>query len=255
MPRPGSSVNGKPRPASVCASWPRSEPTNSMVPRSWPGVDQRLGDGQGRLQVARRAPAGHQGVPPGARAPPVVGVAADGHARTRRRRWAGGLRPERSCRAMFIRMPTAARVITSDEPPKEMNGSGMPVTGSTPMTAPMLMTAWLVIQVVTPTATQAAEAVGGPSGRPEPVPGQREEQPQDGDGADEAELLAHHREDEVGVGVGQGAPLLPPAAQPEAEEVARPEPDERLPDLVARARTGGRPGSRTTGSGPGGRSC
>ena len=109
-------------------------------------------------------------------------------------------------------MPTAARVITSDDPPKEMKGSGMPVTGSTPMTAPMLITAWLVIQVVTPDGQQAAEPVGGPGGRPEPVPGQGEEQAQDDDGADQAELLAHHREDEVGVGVGQGPPLL--AARP-----------------------------------------
>ena len=137
---------------------------------------------------------------------------------------------------MFIRMPTAARVITSDEPPKEMNGRGIPVTGSTPITAPMLMTAWLVIHVVTPDGHQAAEAVRGPDGRPVPVPGEGEEQAHDAHRADQAELLPHHREDEVGVGVRQGAPLLPPAAEAEAEEVAGAEADQRLPDLVARAR-------------------
>jgi len=31
----------------------------------------------------------------------------------------------------------ATMVITSEDPPNEMNGSGMPVTGSKPITAPM----------------------------------------------------------------------------------------------------------------------
>ena len=54
----------------------------------------------------------------------------------------------------------ADRVITSDDPPKEMKGRGIPVTGRTPMTAPMLMTAWLVIHVVTPTATRQPKRSG-----------------------------------------------------------------------------------------------
>ena len=208
-----------------------------MVPRSWPTVDQRLGDGQGRLQVSRGPAARHQCVPPSARArarrrasfPSVTPgrVVAAG-----RPAW----RADRSCSAMFIRMPMAARVITSDEPPKEMNGRGMPVTGSTPITAPMLMIAWLVIQVVTPTATRQPKRSGARTGGPVAVPGQGEEQAHDADGADQAELLPHHREDEVGVGVGQGPPLLAPAAESEAEQVAGAEADERLPHLVARAR-------------------
>ena len=51
-------------------------------------------------------------------------------------------------------------VITSDDPPKEMKGSGIPVTGSSPMTAPMLMTAWLVIQHVAATASSAPKRSG-----------------------------------------------------------------------------------------------
>ena len=54
----------------------------------------------------------------------------------------------------------AAIVMIRDDPPKEMKGSGMPVTGRTPMTAPMLITAWLVIQVVMPTARRLPNRSG-----------------------------------------------------------------------------------------------
>ena len=47
----------------------------------------------------------------------------------------------------------AARVTTSDEPPNDTNGSGTPVMGRTPTTAPMLTKAWMRIQLVTPVAT------------------------------------------------------------------------------------------------------
>ena len=39
-------------------------------------------------------------------------------------------------------MPIAASVTSRAEPPKLTSGSGMPVIGSRPTTAPMLMTAW-----------------------------------------------------------------------------------------------------------------
>ena len=49
-------------------------------------------------------------------------------------------------------MPIAASVTTRALPPSEMNGSGRPVIGSSPTTPPMLITAWLTSQVVTPAA-------------------------------------------------------------------------------------------------------
>ena len=39
-------------------------------------------------------------------------------------------------------MPRASSVVTSADPPAETSGSGTPMTGSSPMTAPMLMIAW-----------------------------------------------------------------------------------------------------------------
>ncbi len=58
-------------------------------------------------------------------------------------------------RAMLMSTPAAAIVITSDEPPNEMNGSGIPVTGSTPTTAPTLMTVSAPTHATNPSASSA----------------------------------------------------------------------------------------------------
>jgi len=47
-------------------------------------------------------------------------------------------------------IPTAASVTTSDDPPKLTSGSGIPVIGSNPVTAAMLMTACDMIIAVSP---------------------------------------------------------------------------------------------------------
>ena len=48
----------------------------------------------------------------------------------------------------------------SELPPAEMNGSGMPVTGNSPTTTPMLMNAWMLIQDVMPPASSAPNVSG-----------------------------------------------------------------------------------------------
>ena len=60
-------------------------------------------------------------------------------------------------------MPIAAKLITSDEPPADTNGSGMPVTGISPTTTAMLMNAWMQIQPVIPAASSAPNVSGAPS--------------------------------------------------------------------------------------------
>ena len=60
-------------------------------------------------------------------------------------------------------MPTAAKLTTSDDPPAETNGSGMPVTGMSPTTTAMLMNAWMQIQPVIPAARRAPKVSGAPS--------------------------------------------------------------------------------------------
>jgi len=57
-------------------------------------------------------------------------------------------------------MPTAAKLIVSDEPPALTNGSVMPVIGSRATTTPMLMNAWTQSQVVMPAASKAPNVSG-----------------------------------------------------------------------------------------------
>ena len=103
---------------------PRSLPTKWIVARSWPRATSASADGEAGEHVAGGAAAGdeRQGRDGRSATPHQVGA-------------------RRRCRATFSRMPAAAIVTSSDEPPKDMNGSGTPVTGSRPITAPMLMNA------------------------------------------------------------------------------------------------------------------
>ena len=47
-------------------------------------------------------------------------------------------------------MPRANMLVMSEDPPEDTSGSGTPMTGSRPMTAPMLMRACTRIQVMMP---------------------------------------------------------------------------------------------------------
>lgn len=64
---------------------------------------------------------------------------------------------------MDRRIPTAAKLTTSDDPPEETNGSVMPVMGSSETTTPMLMSAWSVSHAVMPIASSAPNVSGAPS--------------------------------------------------------------------------------------------
>ena len=87
--------------------------------------------------------------------------------------------------------------------------------------------------------------VGVAGGDPEARVGQRGEQRQHRERADEAQLLADDREDEVVVGVGQVAPLGAALPQPDAEQPAVGERVERLLGLEPGLQRVGRcPGER-----------
>ena len=64
---------------------------------------------------------------------------------------------------MFTRIPAAASVMTIDVPPYETNGSGIPVTGRRPSTAPMLITASVAIQATRPAASSIPNRSGASS--------------------------------------------------------------------------------------------
>ena len=71
-----------------------------------------------------------------------------------------GLTSRRVSREIDRRIPTAAKLTSSDEPPALTNGSVMPVIGSSTTTTPMLMKAWSVSQAVMPTASRAPNVSG-----------------------------------------------------------------------------------------------
>ena len=78
----------------------------------------------------------------------------------------------------------------------------------------------------------AHERVLGAQRDPDPGVGDGQEEREHQQGADQAELLAEHGEDEVGVGLGQGAPLLLAGRDALAEDAAarhREQPVRRLP--------------------------
>ena len=112
----------------------------------------------------------------------------------------------------------------------------MPDTGSRPTTAPRLIAAWPTIHVVTPAASSMPKRSGAVRATWNPTSAEPGEQPEHEQAADEAELLADDREDEVGVRVGEEHPLGPARAEPDAVDAAAAERDQRLRDLVAGVR-------------------
>ena len=112
----------------------------------------------------------------------------------------------------------------------------MPDTGRTPTTAPRLIAAWPTIQAVTPAASSMPNRSGARRATRKPTRPNAGEQREHEDAADEPELLADDREDEVGVRVGQEHPLGATRAEPDAVDAAAAERDQRLGDLVAGVR-------------------
>ena len=61
---------------------------------------------------------------------------------------------------MESKTPTAPSETINDDPPNETNGSGTPVIGSSPVTAPRFTSAWMASQAVMPPARRRPNASG-----------------------------------------------------------------------------------------------
>ena len=61
---------------------------------------------------------------------------------------------------MDRRIPTAAKLIVSEEPPALMKGKVIPVIGRSATTTPILMNAWTHSPVVMPAASRAPKVSG-----------------------------------------------------------------------------------------------
>jgi hypothetical protein len=71
-----------------------------------------------------------------------------------------GAGPSTVSREIANRIPTAAKLTTSEVPPALTNGSVMPVTGRRLTTTQMLMKAWKHSQIVIPAASSAPNVSG-----------------------------------------------------------------------------------------------
>ena len=97
----------------------------------------------------------------------------------------------------------------------------------------MLKNACTAIIVVRPSATNEPNVSSARIEMRRPAPRDHAEAEQDAGGADEPELLADDRVDEVGVRLGQVEQLLHAGHQPAAEDAAGADGDQRLDDLEA----------------------
>ena len=130
-------------------------------------------------------------------------------------------------------MPSATIVVTSADPPLETSGSGIPIIGSSPITAPMFTSAWPSTQASTPPVAILTNSVVGAHDHPEePEAEQAANSSEHAERAGQPELLADDREDEVVVRLRQPGPLLPAGAEPDPPPAAggqRPQPVRGLP--------------------------
>ena len=102
------------------------------------------------------------------------------------------------------------------------------------------MNAWKPIQMPMPCATKRGEMALALRRLPRDGEGARDDPGEERDHhrhAGEAELLGEHREQEVGVRLGQVVQLLDARAQADAEPFAAAEGDQRVRELVAACRT------------------
>ena len=137
---------------------------------------------------------------------------------------------------MFCSRPTASIPANIELPPYDTNGSGTPVTGMMPRHIPMFWNAWKPNQQAMPAAatrpnTSSVRAAIS-SARQMTIAEQRDQHA----GAEQAELLAGDREDEVGVLLGhEPRARLRAVEQPLAEQPAVADGDPGLLDVVAGA--------------------
>ncbi len=135
-------------------------------------------------------------------------------------------------RLIESRIPIAARLMVSADPPALMNGSGMPVTGRSAVTTIMLTKAWAMSHVVMPHGEQPGERVRRIDGDPVALVGDDDEQGDDRERADKTPLLADDREDEVRRGRRQIEELLAALTEPKAGDPSQGERHQRLDRVV-----------------------
>ncbi len=128
------------------------------------------------------------------------------------------------CSETLRRRPHATRVMTREEPPCERNGSGVPVTGTSPTVTLMLTSAWMRHGRGQSPGEKTGRSCPEPCARPR-SPARQERQNRPGPAAPpiNPQLLADDREDEVGTRERQEVQLLG-ALPPDPARSLPPEP-------------------------------
>ncbi len=114
---------------------------------------------------------------------------------------------------------------------RRRTAAGCPWSGRSARTTQRLIAAWTTIIAVAPAARKPAKASGARRAARRPRQATTPKQSHQPGGSHEAELLAHDREDEVGVRIRQEEELLPAAAEAVAEPAAGAHRDEGLDGL------------------------
>src|SRR5712692_3235276 len=117
-----------------------------------PAIAQGGGQCQARVDMPGRSSARHEDVQRHDQSPCVLARRRLGRESSAGAGARGPRTATTSARPIESSTPTAPNETTSDEPPKEMNGSGTPVMGSTPVAPPRLMSVWIANHPTIPAA-------------------------------------------------------------------------------------------------------
>ena len=203
--------------------------TRASIPRAVPAnVTTRVGHAAAAARAPRRCPdRGGRPVPP-----PAI-TTASGFMHLATGSAVVTTCDEDACCDTFSRMPMPIRLISSDDPPALTNGSGMPFGGSSPEHHADVEERLERHHRRQADREEGAEAIRGAHRGAQAAPADHAEARQHHRRADQPELFADDRVDEVVVRLGQVEQLLHAAHQPAAEHAAGADGDHRLDHLPA----------------------
>ena len=129
--------------------------------------------------------------------------------------------------------PAASRLVTSEDPPADTNGSGSPVVGRVAVATLKFRKACSAIVRVAPTPRSRPKRSGARLDTIRPRTVKSRKASTSSPAPRKAQLLADDREDEVGVRLGEVEQLLAARGEAHAGHSAAAERDERLAQLEA----------------------
>ena len=140
-----------------------------------------------------------------------------------------------ACCETFSRMPTAASVGTSDDPPYEMNGSGIPFVGTSESTTLILKSACDHDARHDSQTQQHSKSVGREQSSANAAPEKKRKHCNDCQRANQTKLLANHGKNKIGVSKRKKQHLLFALCKTKTVDSTRSDRNQRLHHLKPRA--------------------